>query len=168
MQSAPETPKAGRLILGGTIFLLAQALPLSIPLIVGSDISTELKTILSGLAILGLPEIGTLVAVAILGKPGFNWLKAQLFSALKRMAPSARVSKRRYNIGLIIFVTLLILGIIKPYVTELLPELLDYRRYYTGAADVLFITNLFILGGDFWDKLRALFSYDTHVFTPRS
>jgi hypothetical protein len=27
------------------------------------------------------------------------------------------------------------------------------------ASDVVFIASLFVLGGDFWDKLRALFTY---------
>ena len=29
-----------------------------------------------------------------------------------------------------------------------------------SIADAIFVVNLFVLGGDFWDKLRALFVYD--------
>ena len=28
------------------------------------------------------------------------------------------------------------------------------------TADFLFIASLFVLGGDFWEKFQALFSYD--------
>jgi len=27
-------------------------------------------------------------------------------------------------------------------------------------GDVMFVVSLFVLGGDFWDKVRALFVYD--------
>jgi hypothetical protein len=37
------------------------------------------------------------------------------------------------------------------------------------AADFLFLTGLFGLGGDFWDKLRALFVYDARAqFEPQT
>jgi hypothetical protein len=31
---------------------------------------------------------------------------------------------------------------------------------YVIGGDVLLISSLFVLGGDFWDKVRALFVYD--------
>jgi len=34
-------------------------------------------------------------------------------------------------------------------------------------ADFLFIITLFILGGEFWEKLRALFIYDAKAYIPK-
>jgi hypothetical protein len=34
------------------------------------------------------------------------------------------------------------------------------------AADMLFVVSLFVLGGEFWDKLRALFVYDARAEFP--
>jgi hypothetical protein len=34
------------------------------------------------------------------------------------------------------------------------------------AGDIMFLTGLFVLGGDFWDKLKSLFVYESRaVFT---
>jgi hypothetical protein len=30
-------------------------------------------------------------------------------------------------------------------------------------GDVMFVASLFVLGGDFWDKIRALFSHSARV-----
>ena len=34
------------------------------------------------------------------------------------------------------------------------------------ATDVVFIASLFVLGGDFWDKLKALFIFSAKVSFP--
>ena len=36
------------------------------------------------------------------------------------------------------------------------------------AADFLFLITLFVLGGDFWEKLRALTLYDARANIPES
>ena len=35
-----------------------------------------------------------------------------------------------------------------------------------GCGDVMFLISLFVLGGGFWDKLRALFVRDAYVISP--
>jgi hypothetical protein len=34
---------------------------------------------------------------------------------------------------------------------------------YAGGGDLIFLVSLFVLGGDFWDKIRALFVYSDKV-----
>jgi hypothetical protein len=34
---------------------------------------------------------------------------------------------------------------------------------YAIAGDILIITSLVVLGGDFWDKIRSLFIHDAEV-----
>ena len=54
------------------------------------------------------------------------------------------------------------------YVPQWLPDSSPQRLYVNLAADFLFLASLFVLGGDFWDKLRALFVYDARAqFEPR-
>ncbi|HPQ81234.1 MAG TPA: hypothetical protein PLZ86_05865 [bacterium] len=167
LPTADMKPPSARLIWGGGFFILAWILPLFIPLVIASDLSAEVKTALSGFMLIGLPEVATLIAVAILGKPGFNWLKVRIFALIKRAAPSAKVGRTRYYAGIAIFVALLVLTTVEPYVADFVPGLETHRRFYTGAADIVFVVTLFILGGDFWDKLRSLFSYDAKAHFPK-
>ena len=166
-EAVEAKPPSGRLIWGGGFFILAWILPLFIPLVIASDLSANVKTALSGFMLIGLPEVATLIAVAILGKPGFNWLKVRIFALLKRAAPSAKVGRTRYYTGIAILVLLLILTTVEPYVADLVPGLVENRRIYIGAADLVFIATFFILGGDFWDKLRALFTYEAKAHFPK-
>ena len=52
---------------------------------------------------------------------------------------------------------------IMAYAPQWLPDQSPQRLYVNLAADFLFLTSLFVLGGDFWDKLRALFVYDARA-----
>ena len=154
--SAAPPPKA-RLLLGGGVFVVGQLSPAFIPLVASSGLSTGLKSALSGLLLLGIPELGTFVAIAILGKAGFTCLKRGLFALLQRAAPSDAVSLIRYRIGLLLFCAPLLMGWAAPYVSDLIPRYGDYHIPLAIAGDGLLVLGLFLLGGDFWDKLRALF-----------
>lgn len=81
-----------RLLLGGGVLIFGWLCPLFVPIVLGSHLPGEWKTTLSGLLLLGIPELFTLAAVAILGKPGFEHLKGILFSLLGRLAPPDTVS----------------------------------------------------------------------------
>lgn len=153
-----------RLLIGGACFGLAQSLPLFIPLVISSDLQSEPKTVLSGLMLFGLPEIGSFIAISILGKAGYDWLKSKMFDLFKRARPTADVGPIRYYTGITIFCILLTLGIIDPYVSDFFPAYLKQNhRLYISFADAVFVINFFIIGGDFWDKLRALFVYEARA-----
>lgn len=166
-QRVAERPPLARLFIGGVAFILAQSLPLFVPLVLASELQSEAKTVVSGSLLFGLPEVGSFIAVSILGKPGYDWLKARAFGLFKSAILTADVGPVRYYTGLSILCTLLLLGIIEPYVSDLLPPALQInRRLYMGVADAIFVGNLFVLGGDFWDKLRALFVYEAKAKFP--
>jgi hypothetical protein len=38
---------------------------------------------------------------------------------------------------------------------------------YAIAGDITLILSLFVLGGDFWDKVQALFLYDAKVMVDK-
>jgi hypothetical protein len=103
----------------------------------------------------------TLIAIAILGKEGFTYLKEKVFAVFRRAAPSAKVSRARYNTGLGVLALLFVYGSFVWYAPHLVPGYTENRIAMNLVADFLFIVNLFVLGGDFWEKFRALFTYDS-------
>jgi hypothetical protein len=129
-------------------------------LVTKSTLSTEWKTALSGFLLVVGPEVLSLLAIAILGKDGFNYLKENVFALLRRAAPAAKVSRARYRAGLAIWALLFVYGSFVWYAPDLVPGYSEHRIAMNLTADFLFIVSLFVLGGDFWEKFRALFSYD--------
>ena len=59
-----------RLRLGLTILVIGWLSPLLIPLVTRTSLATEWKTIISGLLAVGIPEVFTVAALAIMGKSG--------------------------------------------------------------------------------------------------
>ena len=164
---ANDIPPKGRLILGGAIFVFGLSCPVLVPLVLASGLPAGWKSVLSGLLLLGIPELFTIAAVAVLGKAGFNYLKSRLYAAFKRhAAPPEIVSRRRYRIGLALFVLPLFFGFLAPYVGSFIPGFDAHSRVISAAGDVLLLSSLFVLGGDFWDKLQALFIYDARAHLP--
>ena len=155
-----EVTSSWRFRLGVALIAIGWICPLFIPLVTHSTLSTEWKTALSGFLLVVGPEILSLLAIAILGKDGFNYLKEKVFALLRRAAPSAKVSRARYRAGLFIWAFLFVYGSFVWYAPHLVPGYAENRIALNLTADFLFIVSLFVLGGDFWEKFRALFSYD--------
>jgi hypothetical protein len=146
---------------GVTLIAIGWMCPLFIPLVTRSAFSTELKTTLSGLLLVVGPEVLSLLAIAILGKDGFIYLKEKVFTLLRRAAPTAKVSRTRYRTGLAIWALLFFHGSFVWYAPHLIPGYSENPIALNLTADFLFIVSLFVLGGDFWEKFRALFVYDS-------
>lgn len=164
---ADDTRQKRRLILGVAVFASGWVLALAlVPIVSASGLPTAMKATISGLLVLGLPKVFLVAAIAIMGKPGFQYLKSVVGSHFKRLAPAAEVSPLRYRIGLILLVSMIVLGNLGPYVQGLLPGVQVHRQVYAAAGDMLMLLSLFILGGDFWDKLRALFVREAKVSFP--
>jgi len=155
-----------RLLLGGVIFIGGFLSPLLIPLVIASELSDTWKSLLSGILLIGLPEVLMLVSVAILGADGYRFLKEKLCALLQRTAPSAKVSRARYIVGLVLFILPLIYAWLEPYIIDLSPWIQSNRIIFNGIGDVMFVSSLYVLGGDFWDKLRAIFQYDAKAQFP--
>jgi hypothetical protein len=147
--------------IGVTLIAIGWICPLFIPLVTKSTLTTEWKTGLSGFLLVIGPEVLSLLAIAILGKDGFNYLKEKVFAVLRRAAPSAKVSRTRYQVGLAIWALLIVYGWLVSYAPDLVPGYSENRIALNFAADFLFVVSLFVLGGDFWEKFRALFTYDS-------
>lgn len=133
-----------------------------IPAVTGSDLSRGIKSGITGL-ILILPLLTKVGAVAIMGKPGFNFLKQHVFGFFGRFQPAQTVSPARYRLGLIVMVFALLFGELLPYFPGFVINWKANEIFWSLAADAIMIASLFILGGGFWDKLRALFTYESRV-----
>lgn len=152
-----------RFYLGIIFFILAWILPLFSIVVVRLNLPMGVKATIIGLLTVGGPELLGLLAVLCLGKENLIYIKNKFLVWLKRLKPAAPVSRNRYRIGLVMFLLPLIPTYIMAYLPQWLPDSSPQRLYVNLAADFIFLSSLFVLGGDFWDKLRALFIYDARV-----
>lgn len=166
MPDKTEKQAKARFRLGATIFVIGFLSPLLIPLVTATDLSTKWKATISGALALGIPELFSIIAIAIMGKQGFLLLKEKIAKIFKKYGPPETVSRNRYRLGLAMFIFSLLMALILPYLTNLLPFYKQNLVAFSIAGDVLFISSIFVLGGEFWDKLQALFIYDAKVMIP--
>lgn len=148
-----------RFRLGIMLFILGLIFPVFIPLALMIDMSAGMKTAVTGMMAVGIPDLMWIAAAAVVGKEGFKAIRNKFFNYLKKHGPPDQVSRTRYRIGLVMFVLPLLFGWLEPYTATILPGYESYRLVYNISGDVLFISSFFVLGGDFWDKLQALFTY---------
>jgi len=110
-------------------------------------------------------EISFFVSVALLGKPFVESLKARFHKLFRREGPPLPlkpVGRRRHNLGVVLFFAsflpyflaeaMLILGWTTPRHIHVVITLLL-------SSDVSFLISLFVLGGEFWDRLKKLFEW---------
>jgi hypothetical protein len=152
--------------LGLTIFVVGFASPLLIPLVTASDLPTRWKAIISGALAVGIPEVFSIAAIAIMGKSGFNYIKTRVFSFIKKHGPPDVVSRTRYRIGLILFGLPLLFAWLAPYIPQLFPGYNVQPLLINIIGDLMFVSSLFVLGGDFWDKVRSLFIHEARAQIP--
>jgi hypothetical protein len=156
-------PSIGRMVTGSTIFIFGFTVPLLTPLFIDTSLPAGWKMTIAGLMIFGIPELIMMIAVAIMGKSGFAFLKEKLYGLFRKVAPPGKVSSGRYRVGLVLFVLPLLTGWLLPYLNHLLPSYESYRLIINIAGDLLLVSSFFVLGGDFWDKLRGLFVNEAKI-----
>ena len=157
-----SVPVGARFYLGAAIFVLAFAIWGLVPLASSAGWGSSQIASLSG-GIFIANKLLLIAAAAVMGKPGFDRLRGLLFKALRRFGPPADVSRRRYRLGLCLFVTSLLLTWIEPYAYSLLDTSSPFAVVADVPAFLLLLTSLFVLGGNFWDKLRALFVHSSRM-----
>lgn len=160
-----DAPDRVRLLLGAAVWGIGFASPLALPWVATSALPVPWKAALSGLLVFGIPEIFMIIAVAIVGRPGFEYLRSRI---LRAIAPPELVSPRRYRLGLALFAIPLLFAWVSPYISPFLATIDAYRLWFGLGGDLLLLVSLFVLGGGFWDKLAALFSYRARVVRAES
>ena len=144
-----------RLKLGMALLIVGLIMPAGTLLVAATDWPLAVKTVVSGLLLFGF-EIMLIPAVALMGKDNFDRIWAGAMRLLKTLKPAGGVSRRRYTIGLFIFVG-------ASYAPSWLPEDYVLRVWVNLGLDAIALASLFVLGGDFWDKVRALFLHDARA-----
>jgi len=162
MRTKPKTSNT-KLLIGTVILVVGFLSPLLIPLVVDSDMSGTYKKVLSGLLAFGIPELFMIIAVAVMGKQGYEFIKGKALKYLKRFAPSDEVSLTRYRIGLVMFSLPIIFGVLQPYLKLYFPFFENIPTLWTMVTDIIFVFSFFVLGGDFWDKLSGLFKHSNKI-----
>ncbi len=152
-----------RLVVGAVILVVGFLSPLLIPWVTSTNWSVGVKSVLTGLLAFGIPEIFMLIAVGVMGKQGYELIKQKLARIIKPLLPPDTVSKTRYRIGLILFTIPILFGFAAPYLGYFFESLNEVPLSSYVAFDLLFVTSLFVLGGDFWDKLRGLFDHEARI-----
>jgi len=161
-------PPLRKLILGTVIFVIGFASPAIIPWVLSTNWPDGLKAVLSGLLAFGIPELFMIFAVAVMGKEGFNYVMNGLGRFLKPLAPPDEVSKIRYTIGLFMFFVPMAFGWLAPYFSHHISLLEGNEKVFDIGGDIMIFLSLFVLGGDFWDKLRSLFVRQAKpIFPPK-
>jgi hypothetical protein len=129
--TAVQPPAGWRFRIGIIIFVVGFLSPLLIPVVAATGLPTTWKAAISGLLAVGIPEVFSLVAIAIVGKSGFN-----------------------------------LFGWLAPYLSNLIPFFKTHCIAFGIVGDVLLVVSLFVLGGDFWDKIRSLFIHGAKAQIP--
>jgi hypothetical protein len=115
-------------------------------------------------------EIGFWVSAALLGRPFIDALKARLGAILVRQrSPAPRtVSRARHVFGLVLFS----LSFVSYYVAMATPFLRLTKNTELAtivvvaiAGEVLFVSSLFVLGGEFWERIKALYRWPGQLDT---
>jgi hypothetical protein len=158
-----QTSSKLKLKIGIIIMVVGFLSPLLIPLVVASNLSSSVKTVVSGLLAFGIPEVFMLLAAVVMGKQGFEYIKDKAKTYLKSLAPSGSVSRTRYRIGLILFCLPILMGLLSPYLNYTSDFFNNIPLWFHSIFDLLFLISLFILGGNFWNKLKGLFYYDAEI-----
>jgi len=161
-----EPPNPGaRLYIGLGIFILSFfMLPTGI-FLQRFAFHHSLKHIIVGVFWLTAPLL-KLIGVGILGKPSYLYIKSFFRHRLVSVIKPYHASRLRYNIGLVLFCLPLIPTYVMAYAPKFFAENFTLRLILNISFDLIFIASLFVLGGDFWDKLKALFSFSAKVSFP--
>jgi hypothetical protein len=166
MKPAGASPHGWRWKMSIALFLLSILLPLfGVPIVAALDFSRPMTASISG-ALMVVGELLGLAAVAIIGKPGYALIKEKIFGLLRQHGPPREVSRLRYRIGLVMFGAPLIFAWISAYTAAYIPGFQENPLLYALGGDLLLLTSLFVLGGDFWDKLRSLFVHGAVAVMP--
>ena len=68
--------------------------------------------------------------------------------------------------GLVMFLVPILFAWITIYVPNLIPGLVTHPIAFAVTGDLMLVASLFVLGGDFWDKIRALFVHGARAHFP--
>lgn len=154
-----------RLVLGIAFFIAAFAVHLVTLAAIGLGASPATVSSIGAINFV-LNKVLLIASAAFLGRAGFEQLKGMIFGAFRQYAYPDEVGVWRYRLGLILVMVPIILAWMAPYVAEVVPSIGRNTVRDGVIGDVVLIIGLVMLGGGFWDKLRALFIREAKAVFP--
>jgi len=155
--NAPHT--AGwRFKLGIAIICLMLGSWLLVPIMAATDMPGSKIAALTGVLFIS-NKVLLIIVIAVMGKAGFQQLKSTVFGYVSKLAPATdtEVGPWRHGIGVVMFCLPLISAFLEPYVDSIWPGLRPNIWQLQALGDLMLIGSFFVLGGNFWEKVRALF-----------
>lgn len=155
--NAPHTAK-WRFKLGIAIICLMLGSWLMVPIAAALDVPGSKIAALTGVLFIS-NKILLILVIAVMGKAGFQQLKRSLFGYVSGLVPSSEsdISPIRHRIGIVMFCVPLISSFLEPYVDTFWPGLRPNFWQAQVLGDVMLVGSFFVLGGNFWEKVHALF-----------
>jgi hypothetical protein len=159
----PTLKKGWRFYSGMAALILSCIMPLTAVAVPWLGLPASYSVVLAGALVAGGPEVLCVVAIALLGKETFEYFMYRAKSVLRRIFIDRPVSKTRYYVCLAI----ILLSWLPAYLYAYFPGAApgdSMRIYILAAMDLAFVASVFLMGGEFWDKVRRIFIYEG---TPR-
>lgn len=134
--------------------LILPLLALAVPLL---GLSTAASAALIGGLVAGGPEVLILLAAALLGKETLHYFTQRIKQTIWQAALMP-ASQTRYYIGLTIALVSILPFYLYGYFPNVMPA--EGRLYVLAGSDLSFIVSIFLMGGEFWEKLRRMFIWE--------
>ena len=164
MKRAPKLTKDWKYYTGMSCMVCSLILPLMGFLVPLLDLPVPITAGIIGALAVGGPEIMILLGVLLLGKKTAQYYKEKFFAFFKRRpGPHKKVSKGRYYFGLVMLWGSVLPLYLAGFFPQTMPADEDVKYFILVGADLIFVLSFFVLGGDFWDKFKALFVWEKTV-----
>ena len=140
---------------------------LMVPIAAALDIPGSRVAALTGVLFIS-NKVLLILVIAVMGKSGFQQLKSKLFGYVSGLAPTmdTEVGPIRHRIGIVMFCLPLISAFLEPYIDTFWPGVRPNIWQLQVLGDAMLIGSFFVLGGNFWEKVRALFIRTAKVVNP--
>lgn len=125
-------------------------------------LSEAITATLVGVFLIGGPEVFLILGIALAGKQAFTTIKQKALSLLGITPSTQPVGRLRYNVGLILLIGSILINWALQYWGFFIeiPEHTYQLVMTTFIFDIVMIASIFVLGPQFWDKLKKLFVWE--------
>ena len=158
----PALNKDWRFHVGMAALVLSVIMPLCAVFVPMLGLPIAQSALLVGVLVAGGPEVLCILAIALLGKETFQYLAHRAKRAFRRAVLDRPASKARYYVGL----TIMLVSWLPLYLYAYFPAALpggNARIYILAAMDLAFVASAFLMGGEFWEKVRRIFVYQGKI-----
>jgi hypothetical protein len=145
-----------------TAIVLSIVMPLGALLVPWLGLPMAQSAFLAGILVAGCPEVLCILAVAFLGKETFQYFTHKAKSALRRVVLDRPASRTRYYVGLAIVLVSWLPAYFYAYLPQFMPGG-NARIYILAGMDLAFVASVFLMGGEFWEKVRRIFIYEGRI-----